>query len=157
MRKNCKKQQYDTEEDDEVLGQYDVQEPHIIQTEAPNSNEENDPAPSSKKPSNSIQLPQIKSCIAFKLADTNNLLEGLVHSRAGKATGKYRYHLNIQSPKDKEIQEYDFSSLLSIYIINIRINQTTQLRKPLILYLLSNCCVLPTVKHQKTKMEMVVV
>ena len=33
-----------TEEDDEVQGQYDVQEPHITQTEAPNSNEENDPA-----------------------------------------------------------------------------------------------------------------
>ena len=35
--------------------------PILIQTEEPDSNEENDPAPNSKKPSNRIQLPQIKS------------------------------------------------------------------------------------------------
>ena len=44
----------------------------------------------------SLHLPPVRSRIAYKLTDSDELQEGFVHSRAGKATGKYRYHLNIQ-------------------------------------------------------------
>lgn len=58
----------------------------------------------------SVHLPPVKSRIAYKLRSSEDLKEGVVNSRAGKATGKYRYHLNIQSPKDNEIDVLDFSS-----------------------------------------------
>ena len=57
-----------------------------------------------------VLLPPMKTRIAYKLNDSEDLTEGFVHSRAGKAKGKYRYHLNIQSPKDEEIKVLDFSS-----------------------------------------------
>ena len=57
-----------------------------------------------------IHLPPVKSRIAYKLKSSENLTEGVVHSRAGKATGKYRYHLNIQSPKSNEVEVLDFST-----------------------------------------------
>lgn len=58
----------------------------------------------------SVHLPPVKSRIAYKLRSSEDLKEGVVNSRADKATGKYRYHLNIQSPKDNEIDVLDFSS-----------------------------------------------
>ena len=57
----------------------------------------------------SLHLPPVKLHITYKLTDSDELQEGFVHSRAGKGTGKYRYHLNIQSPNNNEIEEYDFS------------------------------------------------
>ena len=54
-------------------------------------------------------LPPMKARIAYRVKDSDRLSEGVVHSRAGKATGKYRYHLNVQSP-DNEIKVLDFSS-----------------------------------------------
>ena len=57
-----------------------------------------------------ILLPQIKTRIAYKTKDSERLSEGIVHSRAGKATGKYRYHMNVQAPNEGEIKVLDFSS-----------------------------------------------
>ena len=57
-----------------------------------------------------VHLPSVKSRIAYKLKSSDDLTEGIIHSRAGKATGKYRYHLNVQSPKDEEIKVLDFST-----------------------------------------------
>ena len=67
-------------------------------------------APTATNKTKSLHLPPVKSRIAYKLTDSDELQEGFVHSRAGKATGKYRYHLNIQPPKNNKIEEYDFSS-----------------------------------------------
>ena len=57
-----------------------------------------------------ILLPPMKTRIAYKIKNSQNLSEGIVHSRAGKATGKYKYHLNVQSPKEGDIKVLDFSS-----------------------------------------------
>ena len=57
-----------------------------------------------------VLLPSMKTRIAYKLKNSEDLSEGIVHSRAGKAKGKYKYHLNVQSPKDEEIKVLDFSS-----------------------------------------------
>ena len=67
-------------------------------------------APTATNKTKSLHLPPVKSRIAYKLTDSDELQEGFVHSKAGKATGKYRSHLNIQSPKNNEIEEYNFSS-----------------------------------------------
>ena len=67
-------------------------------------------APTATNKTKSLHLPPVKSRIACKLTNSDELQEGFVHSRAGKATGKYRYHLNIQSPKNSKTEEYNFSS-----------------------------------------------
>ena len=67
-------------------------------------------APTAANKTNSLHLPPLKSRIAYKLTDSDELQEDFVHSKAGKATGKYCSHLNIQSPKNNEIEEYNFSS-----------------------------------------------
>ena len=66
-------------------------------------------APTATNKTNSLHLPPVKSRIAYKLIDSDELQEGFSHSRAGKANGKYRSHLNIQSPKNNKIEENDFS------------------------------------------------
>ena len=66
--------------------------------------------PTATNTTNSVHLPPVKLRITYKLTDSDELGEGFVHSRAGKATGKYRSHLNIQPPKNNKIEEYDFSS-----------------------------------------------
>ena len=73
-------------------------------------NHKKNDAPTATNKTKSLYLPPVKSCIAYKLTDSDELQEGFVHSRAGKATGKYHYHLNIQSPKNNKIEEYGFSS-----------------------------------------------
>ena len=72
-------------------------------------NHKKNDAPTATNKTKSLYLPPVKSCITYKLTDSDELQEGFVHSRAGKDTGKYRYHLNIQSPNNNEIEEYDFS------------------------------------------------
>ena len=57
----------------------------------------NDPTPNSKK---HLKALQIKSRMT-------QIISKKVSFIAGKATGKYLYHLNIQSPKDKEISSTD--------------------------------------------------
>ena len=73
-------------------------------------NHEKNDAPTATNKTKSLYLPPVKLRIAYKLTDSDELQEGFVHSRAGKATRKYHYHLNIQSPKNNKIEEYDFSS-----------------------------------------------
>ena len=67
-------------------------------------------APTATNKTKSLHLPPVKSHITNKLTDSDELQKGFVCSRAGKATGKYCYHLNIQSPKNNKIEEYNFSS-----------------------------------------------
>ena len=72
-------------------------------------NHKKNDAPTATSKTKSLHLPPVKLHITYKLTDSDELQEGFVHSRAGKDTGKYRYHLNIQSPNNNEIEEYDFS------------------------------------------------
>lgn len=90
--------------DQEVIGN----SKEITEADTENLN----PAPNVNKTSEekNILLPPMKTRIAYKMKDSENLSEGIIHSRAGKATGKYRYHLNVQSPEDEEVKVLDFSS-----------------------------------------------
>ena len=72
-------------------------------------NHKKNDAPTATSKTKSLHLPPVKLHITYKLTDSDELQEGFVHSRAGKDTGKYRYRLNIQSPNNNEIEEYDFS------------------------------------------------
>ena len=56
-----------------------------------------------------VKLPTIKSHI-YKLNPGDDFQEGMVHSRAGKATGKYKYHLNIEDTSTGNKKDFDFSS-----------------------------------------------
>ena len=47
-------------------------------------------------PTDQVKLPTIKSRIIYKRNTGDDFQEGMVHSRAGKATSKYKYHLNIE-------------------------------------------------------------
>ena len=57
-----------------------------------------------------VTLPTIKSRIIYKLNPGDDFQEGMVHSRAGKATGKYKYHLNIEDTSTGNTKDFDFSS-----------------------------------------------
>ena len=57
-----------------------------------------------------VTLPTIKSSIIYKLNPGDDFQEGMVHSRAGKATGKYKYHLNIEDTSTGNTKDFDFSS-----------------------------------------------
>ena len=57
-----------------------------------------------------LKLPTIKSHIIYKLNMGDDFQKGMVHSRARKATGKYKYHLNIEGTPTGNTKDFDFSS-----------------------------------------------
>ena len=61
-------------------------------------------------PTNQVKLPTIKSHIIYRLNTGNDFQEGMVHSRAGKATGKYKYHLKIEDTSTGNTKDFNFSS-----------------------------------------------
>ena len=61
-------------------------------------------------PTNQVKLPTIKSHIIYRLNTGNDFQEGMVHSRTGKATGKYKYHLKIEDTSTGNTKDFDFSS-----------------------------------------------
>ena len=61
-------------------------------------------------PTNQVKLPTIKSHIIYRLNMGNDFQEGMVHSRAGKATGKYKYHLKIEDTSTGNTKDFNFSS-----------------------------------------------
>ena len=61
-------------------------------------------------PTDQVKLPTIKSCTIYRLNTGDDFQEGIVHSRAGKATGKYKYHLNIEDTSTGNTKDFDFSS-----------------------------------------------
>ena len=61
-------------------------------------------------PTNQVKLPTIKSRIIYRHNTGNDFQEGMVHSRAGKATGKYKYHLNIEDTSTGNTKDFYFSS-----------------------------------------------
>ena len=61
-------------------------------------------------PTDQVKLPTIKSRIIYKLNRGDDFQEGMVHSCAGKAIGKYKYHLNIEDTSTGNTKDFDFSS-----------------------------------------------
>ena len=61
-------------------------------------------------PTDQVKLSTIKSRIIYKLNLGDDVQEGMVHSHAGKATGKYKYHLNIEDTFTGNTKDLDFSS-----------------------------------------------
>ena len=61
-------------------------------------------------PTDQVKLPTIKSRIIYKRNTGNDFQEEMVNSRAGKATGKYKYHLNIEDTSTDNTKDFDFSS-----------------------------------------------
>ena len=61
-------------------------------------------------PTDQVKLPTIKSRIIYKRNTGNDFQEEMVNSRAGKATGKYKYHLNIEDTSTGNTKDFDFSS-----------------------------------------------
>ena len=95
-RNNNLEEQINEESNEEVVGQDNPERTPNLE-----ANKSTEPK---------VLLPPIKTRIAYKLNNSEDLREGFVHSRAGKAKGKYKYHLNVQSPIDEEIKVLDFSS-----------------------------------------------
>eukprot|EP00794_Sanderia_malayensis_P012459 gene12459-13747_t len=58
-------------------------------------------------------LPRIKSTITFRARDDIEWRKGVIHSKAGKATGKYRNCLNVENKETGEIKCYDFERDIS--------------------------------------------
>ncbi len=58
-------------------------------------------------------LPRIKSTITFRARDDIEWRKGVIHSKAGKATGKYRSCLNVENKETGEIKCYDFERDIS--------------------------------------------
>ena len=61
-------------------------------------------------PTKQVKLPTIKSCIIYKLNIGDDFQKGMAHSHAGKATGKYKYHLNIEDTPTGNTKDFDISS-----------------------------------------------
>ena len=60
-----------------------------------------------------ISVPLKGQHIRYSLRGEDEWFEGKVHSRAGKATGKYRYCFNIQDVSSSDIRELDFQKDVS--------------------------------------------
>ena len=61
-------------------------------------------------PNDQVKLSTIKSHIIYNLNTGDDFQEGMVHSRAGKATGKYKYQLNIGDTSTGNTKDFDVSS-----------------------------------------------
>ena len=60
-----------------------------------------------------ISVPLKGQHIRYSLRGEDEWFEGKVHSRAGKAKGKYRYYFNIQDVSSGDIRELDFQKDVS--------------------------------------------
>ena len=60
-----------------------------------------------------VVLPRVRSAITFRVRDAIEWRKGVVHSKAGKATGKYRNCLNVENKETGEIKCYDFERDIS--------------------------------------------
>ena len=65
------------------------------------------------KEKNQNVLPRVKSTITFRVRGAIEWRKGVVHSKAGKATGKYRNCLNVENKETGEIKCNDFERDIS--------------------------------------------
>ena len=66
-----------------------------------------------KEKNQNVVLPRVESTITFRVRDAIEWRKGVVHSKAGKATGKYRNCLNVENKETGEIKWYDFERDIS--------------------------------------------
>ena len=62
-----------------------------------------------------IQIPKVKQVIKYQSPGNETWIEAQVHSRAGKSTGKYKYHLNLLNDGEKDPVELNFENQIKTW------------------------------------------
>ena len=62
-----------------------------------------------------IQIPKVKQVIKYQLPGSETWIKAQVHTRAGKSTGKYKYHLNLLNDGEKDPLKLDFENQIKTW------------------------------------------
>ena len=102
----------DKEASEESDSDVSVDEGPTIVNEPAATNQNDQTDKEANKPptaSSSISLPKVNTNIAYRLKNDSTLKTGLIHSRAGKSTGRYKNCINVEDRETGNIDVLDFA------------------------------------------------